>query len=343
MHSKERYLSLLGWAQKMSVELSAIGELKLPAEPLLVDASTRHFFRAETAHGSIILVDAPPSTENNIQFARLGPWYAAHGFNVPIIYAMDLEAGFFLISDLGRQTYLDVLQQHPAQAKTLYRTAMSALLKLADADPEGIPDYSEQRFRDELALFGQWCIEAWLDLTLPVSWHELSGQLLAAVMEQPKVCVHRDFHSRNLMVLDADAQLDATNPGIVDYQDTLVGPVTYDITSLLWDCYIDWPQNLCLERLEWFRQQHAQRGNEYPFECFYRWARCTASQRHLKALGIFARLYVQDGRKDYLATMPRVLAYLEQHLAVVNQEFASWLQTTLCPEIKKRLSMPAVS
>lgn len=335
MGSDLRYLGLMDWARKLGTKESALAGLVLPAQSLAPDASTRRFFRAQVAAGTVILMDAPPETENNHQFARLASWYKEQGLNVPVIYAADFEAGYFAVSDLGQQTYLDVLQQAPSSADDLYQDAMRALLRLIDAPRDSLPDYSQERFQDELDLFKHWYVEAWLEIEVPAGWSALCSLLLETINQQPKVCVHRDFHSRNLMVLD-----DLGNPGIVDYQDTLFGPLTYDIASLLWDCYVDWPEAICEERLEAFRQLLVQQNKQ--FDCspalFRRWAVLTASQRHLKALGIFARLQVQAGRSGYLPYMPRMLAYLEHHLGDVHEEFARWLATQVRPRMESRLA-----
>lgn len=321
------------WAQEISQKNEALAGLQLPAVPLQADASTRLAFRAVTHQGTVILVDAPPDTENNGQFAALAPWYAARAMHVPTIYAMDLAKGYFAVSDLGPTTYLRALETTPLLADDLYHAAIEVLLKLATvSDDPQIPPYSLQRFQHELDLFSQWFAGSWLKVQLPDCWQSLCEELLAVVAAQPKICVHRDFHSRNLMVLE-----NTNHPGIVDYQDTLIGPLTYDIGSLLWDCYIDWPESVSLAYLEHFRQQLARQGMAVEAELFQRWAILTVSQRHLKALGIFARLYVQEKRSGYLADMPRVLGYLELHLGAFNAEFCDWL-TQLRSEIERRLA-----
>ena len=337
MHTTQQRPELILWAEEISQKNEALAGLRLPAVPLQADASTRVAFRMATGQGTVILMDAPPETENNGQFAALASWYATRAMNVPVIYAMDLDKGYFAVSDLGPTTYLQALEATPLLADDLYHAAMVTLLKLAAVsnDPQ-IPPYSLQRFQNELDLFSQWFATSWLKVQLPDCWQPLCQELLAAAVAQPKICVHRDFHSRNLMVLEH-----ADNPGIVDYQDTLIGPLTYDIGSLLWDCYIDWPESVSLAYLEHFRQQLASQGMPVEPELFQRWTILTVSQRHLKALGIFARLYVQENRAGYLADIPRVLGYLERHLGVFNAEFCGWL-AQLRPEIERHLASAAL-
>lgn len=332
IHSRAVRPGLMTWASELAKGHSALIGLKLPAEAIPSDASNRLLFRAQTDKGTVILIDAPSQTENNQQFAALSGWYLNQGINVPKIHAMDLDAGYFVVSDLGRQTYLEVLEATPALADQLYREAIEVLLKLARLkNGTGIPEYSQERFRNELGIFRQWCVEAWLGLDPPDFWDDFCQQLLAVIAEQPKVCVHRDFHSRNLIARP-------NGVGLVDYQDTLMGPLSYDIGSLLWDCYIDWPQDYVLVWLDFFRKQSQRTFDlEIETEQFIRWATLTVSQRHLKAIGIFVRLYLQVQRPAYLAYIPRVLTYLKRHLGVLDRDHRDWFEACLYPAIETKL------
>ena len=347
-----RYEGLLTWVQGLAV--AELEGCRLPPEPLAGDASSRRFFRLQTAAGSLILVDAPPATEANTEYLALSSWYQKRGFRVPSIKAHHLEAGYFLVTDLGHKTYLDVLQRTPAQADALYDAAIDALVRLAEVGAAGgLPPYSLKRFTDELDLFVDWFVKAWLKQPLPAAWPQVKAVLIEAVTSQPKVCTHRDFHSRNLLVPPAPAEAAVENKntneqvsgivderalGIVDYQDSLYGPLSYDIASLIWDCYIDWPQADNLRRLQTYynRLPEALRAecSEVDFE---RLAILTASQRHLKALGIFARLHVQENRRQYLASMPRVLDYLAYHLGDVSPDFCIWLKDHISPLVVREI------
>lgn len=334
--SDQRYDDLMRWASRVSSYVAQLTGFTPPATPMhTTDASQRRFFRAQTHQGSAVLIDSPPASENNTGFAELSLWYRAQGFHVPEIYAVSLQSGFFAVSDLGEQTYLQALQQQPGRAEVLYQDAVDVLVKLAAAPTDVMAPYSRQRFYDELAIFKTHCVEAWLGLSIPPSWRLLCDALVAVTMAQPMVCVHRDFHSRNLMVTPTDS------PGLVDYQDSLCGPLTYDIASLLWDCYIDWPEPFCARHLAAFYHQmhHFTLGS---FEDFQQACRLTVSQRHLKAVGIFARLHLQQGRSGYLPVIPRVLGYLDRHLRQVHQDFANWLTETLAPEVQRRLTETAI-
>ncbi len=332
---REPRSGLLLWAKSVEFQHAALTGFQWPAEPIPSDASNRLAFRVKTHAGSVILIDSPPQTENNGQFAALAGWYLACGLKVPVIYAMNLADGYFAVSDLGEQTWLDMLKASPDRADEMYSKGLLALCRLASRPHDSrIPEYSQGRFSDELELFSRWCVEAWLHLSLPAFWPALCEELLDTIAEQPRVCVHRDFHSRNLMV-----QPDVGTPGIVDYQDTLIGPLTYDVGSLLWDCYIDWPEQQVLRRLEFFRQQLAfVCGLKIDADRFVRWAKLTVSQRHLKAMGIFARLHVQENRHNYLACMPRVLGYLENHLSTICPNYLDWSVGQLRPAVASRLS-----
>ncbi len=286
--------------------------LGLPAyeiAPASSDASFRRYFRIDFDGESRIVMDAPPDKEDSRPFVRIGKQLHAVGLNVPKILAEDLEQGFLLLSDLGTQQYLSALTSETVDR--LYGDAMGALVVLQRRGPgeEELPPYDETLLWREMELFREWYLGRHLELELgekELSVLDETFTLLAQIaLEQPRVSVHRDYHSRNLMV-------SAHNPGILDFQDAVYGPVAYDLVSLLRDCYIDWSW----ERVEqWVLDYHdiaidhgILRGPQK--EQFLRWFDLMGVQRHLKATGIFARLNHRDGKPGYLNDIPRTLNYV---------------------------------
>jgi aminoglycoside/choline kinase family phosphotransferase len=235
------------------------------------------------------------------------------GLHVPEILAEDTAQGFLLLSDLGSRLYLGELNE--ANVDRLYGDALGALATLQGCGPteSNLPRYGRRLLLAEMSLFRDWLLGTHLEMTLNDSerqrLEESFESLVANALEQPVVCVHRDFHSRNLMVSDHH------NPGILDYQDAVIGPVTYDLVSLLRDCYIDWPRSRvegwARGYYELARQTGILRPGDADETCFLRWFDLMGVQRHLKAAGIFARLNHRDGKPGYLADIPRTLGYVQ--------------------------------
>jgi len=278
--------------------------------PASCDASSRRYWRLQGCGEGLIAMDAPPLTEDNPRFVRIAETFRVAGLNVPEIVAADLGRGFLLIGDLGTRSYLDVLDE--TNAERLYGDALAALAVIqARVSTDGLPPYDEALLRRELGLFSQWLLEALLGLgadsdterRLTPVW----DLLVANALEQPRVCVHRDFHSRNLMV-------SIPQPGILDFQDAVSGPVTYDLVSLLRDCYIAWPAERVAAWTRVYLDLAIGSGILRPEHAapFPRWMDLMGIQRHLKAAGIFARLKLRDGRPGYLADIPRTLGYVLQ-------------------------------
>ncbi len=275
------------------------------------DASFRRYWRLRHGEGTVIAVDAPPDREDNVAFVRLARAFDAIGLNVPQILAEDLEHGFLLVADLGERHYLDHLQA--ANADRLYGDAIGALIALqAAGPPTGLPLYDEPFLRRELGIFDEWLLDGLLALPRAAQGRPMLEPtydlLVESALAQPRVCVHRDFHSRNLMLTET------ANPGILDFQDAVLGPVTYDLVSLLRDCYIDWPEARVRAWAEAYLSLALQRGilREGHVADFADWFDLMGVQRHLKAAGIFARLALRDGRPDYLRHLPRTLGYVSQ-------------------------------
>ncbi|MDM8557452.1 phosphotransferase [Candidatus Parabeggiatoa sp. HSG14] len=272
------------------------------------DASFRRYFRVIANDVSYIVMDAPPDKENCAPFIDVAKRLQSSGLNVPQIVASHLEQGFLLLTDLGSQLYLSALNEE-AQVESLYSDALQALMVMqVRTDSSTLPLYNHHLLHQEMNLFTDWLIGKHLDLSLEASEREGLEKcfelLSAAALSQPQVFVHRDYHSRNLMVVSQN------NPGILDFQDAVKGPVTYDLVSLLRDCYIAWPR----ERVdEWGKHYYKQAQhilNEVSEAQFLRWFDWMGIQRHLKASGIFARLYHRDGKSGYLKDIPRTLNYI---------------------------------
>ncbi|MGH8551005.1 MAG: aminoglycoside phosphotransferase family protein [Methylococcales bacterium] len=276
-------------------------------EPASSDASFRRYFRLTLSERTVIAMDAPPAVESIDRFIRVGRLFDEAGVCVPEIIDFDIEQGFMLLGDLGSVSYLARLD--PETAPGLYREAMDVLRLFKnklELETCGLPDYGRDLLRRELALFVEWFLGAKLNIGLSdrelKMLQDVKDFLIGALLEQPKIVVHRDFHSRNLMVVEGH------NPGVLDFQDAVTGPLTYDLVSLLRDCYIAWPETV-VER--WVADYHS--SLDLPgidFERFYRWFDLTGLQRQLKAVGIFSRLDIRDGKAGYLADIPRTLNYV---------------------------------
>jgi len=277
--------------------------------PASTDASFRQYWRLEHRGRSLIVMDAPPQHGSSDGFVQLAQDLRSIGLNTPQVLAEDRALGFVLMSDLGSRHYLDVLDAD--NADRLYGDAIGALIRLqAASPPQGLPEYDETFLRRELALFVEWLIDGLLGLDRSAAeralWYDACALLVASALKQPRVCVHRDFHSRNLMLTET------ANPGILDFQDAVVGPVTYDLVSLLKDCYIAWPRGRVETWALGYFHLAVQSGilgpdHEAPF---LRWLDLMGAQRHLKAAGIFARLALRDAKPGYLADLPRTLGYV---------------------------------
>lgn len=287
-----------------------------PAEvvPASADASFRRYFRVYHAGGSAIAMDAPPPQENCAPFVQVAELFARAGVHVPQVLAQDVARGFLLLTDFGSTTYLDALAAGE-DPQPLYRDAAAALVRLQSASRPGmLPEYGEALLRHEVSLFPDWYVARHLEVTLtPQQSGQLAAvldKLLACNLREPRVYVHRDYHTRNLMRT-------TPNPGILDFQDAVYGPLSYDLVSLLKDAYVEWPEERILDWAVryWGAARAAGLPIAHDFGEFYRDFEWMGVQRHLKVLGIFARLWHRDGKPRYLDDMPLVLRYLERTAA----------------------------
>ncbi|MFN2121116.1 MAG: aminoglycoside phosphotransferase family protein [Anaerolineales bacterium] len=308
-------MSLPGVTMSQRIELlqawlgSLPGLSEFSFEPASGDASFRRYFRIHTAQQSYIAMDAPPEKEDLAPFMAVATAFEGIGLNVPHIYARETRKGFLLLEDLGTALYLQMLT--PDRADRLYGDALGALLTLQACGPvTGLPQYDRDLLLGEMELFREWLLGRYLGLTLCAEEHRMLDEtfdmLAESALGQPQVCVHRDFHSRNLMVTARH------NPGILDFQDALVGPVTYDLVSLLRDCYIRWPQARIAAWAKGYFDLAVQSGvlRDEQERAFMAWFDLMGVQRHLKASGIFARLSLRDGKPGYLRDIPRTLGYI---------------------------------
>lgn len=280
-------------------------------EPASSDASFRRYFRIQRAGRSYIVMDAPPGQEDCRPFIQVTHLLFDLGLNVPELLESDPERGFLLLGDLGDRPYLPALDEQTVDR--LYGDALAALAVMQACGPNDarLPPYDRALLLREMALFPEWLLQTHLGLGLDDGQQQRLEEtftlLVENALEQPRVFVHRDYHSRNLMVMDAN------NPGILDYQDAVVGPVTYDLVSLLRDCYIRWPRTRVEDWALGYRELARQSGilrEEVDEAQFLRWFDRMGAQRHLKAAGIFARLHHRDGKPGYLADIPRTLGYI---------------------------------
>ena len=303
--------------------------------PASADASFRRYFRVTRGGATQIAMDAPPERESLDAWLRVVRILAATGVHVPPVIAVDTEQGFVLIGDLGRQHYLEALGQG-ADPEPLYADAVDALVRMQSGDPAEaaeLPPYDRDLLMRELELFPEWFLSRHLGLapdegeraTIAAAFDFLCDEALA----QPVVLVHRDYHSRNLLVRPEG------NPGIVDFQDAVRGPISYDLVSLLKDCYVVWPSRRLLAWLDRYREKAAAAGLDAGRDRaeFRRWFDRMGLQRHLKVLGIFARLWHRDGKPGYLGDLPRVLDYTLEAAATVPElaGFDAYLRRAVVP------------
>jgi len=291
---------------------TTLGSGDFSIAPASDDASFRRYFRIRRgdAQPSLVAMDAPPDREDCRSFVHVAHLFAQAGVHVPEIRAQDIERGFLLLSDLGTTTYLDALDER--SAGRLYGDALEALLRIQLASRPGVlPDYDRQVLERELRLFPDWYVARQLQKELGAAQREILEKafstLLANNLGQARVFVHRDYHSRNLMVCEPC-------PGILDFQDAVHGPITYDLVSLLRDAYVAWEEERVIDWAVryWEKARKAGLPVAGDFADFYRDFEWMGAQRQIKVLGIFARLYYRDGKDGYLKDQPLVMRYLRR-------------------------------
>ena len=307
--SDSRMISLLEW-------LASLSEFHLDVQtvrPASSDASFRRYFRVDSPTGSYVVMDAPPDKERVEPFIHIADIFGRSGVAVPRVLAKNIEKGFLLLSDLGVTTYLNELNDETANR--LYLDAIDALISIQSiSQPDILPEYDRAALLRELELFPEWYIGKHLNVQMSEKQKaelvKVFRLILANNLSQPQVFVHRDYHSRNLMRLGQNDN----NPGILDFQDALFGPITYDLVSLLKDAYIEWDEEKVLDWVirYWEKAKRIGLPVNPDIDLFYRDFEFMGIQRHLKVLGIFARLYHRDGKEAYLNDIPLVLKYADK-------------------------------
>ncbi|GGY24558.1 aminoglycoside phosphotransferase [Rhodanobacter panaciterrae] len=300
----DRAAARLAWTRHI------LGDPALTLASASADASFRSYWRTQHQGRSWVVMDSPPAQEDPHPWLAIGAQLSAAGLHVPAVYAHDLEQGFLLIEDLGTRLYLPALNEDSADA--LYGDAMDALLRMqARMDYSDLPPFDHDVLVRGLEVMPEWFLGRHLGHTPDCGeWDVLEaafGVIVRNALEQPRCFVHRDFHSRNLLIVDDNS------PGIIDFQGALAGPITYDLASLLRDAYIVWPR----ERVETWVESYRQRlisagliGSEINRKHFLRWFDLTGLHRHIRVLGQFYRLWYRDGKPGYLADVPRVYHYV---------------------------------
>ena len=305
----ERLQALQDWAARQ------LGGDSMEIAPASADASFRRYFRVTAKGRDYIVMDAPPAHEDCRPFIAVARLLGDAGVHVPQVLAQDLDRGFLLLTDLGNTTYLTALNDAALDAgvaRELYLASNDALIRIQQASRPGVlPEYDRALLTRELMLFPEWYVAKHLGVTMSDDQRTILEtvfeRLLANNLAQPQVYVHRDWHSRNLMVSDP-------NPGILDFQDAVYGPITYDLASIYRDAYIQWDEEMQLDWVirYWEKARAAGLPVRADFGDFWRDFEWMGAQRHIKVLGIFARLYHRDGKDGYLKDMPLVMHYLRR-------------------------------
>jgi aminoglycoside/choline kinase family phosphotransferase len=298
----DRFRALEAWLR------TTLGDAAPRIERASADASFRRYFRVFSAGRSLIAMDAPPERENTPAFVHVAGLMKAAGLHVPEVLAQDLARGFLLLTDLGNRPYLAALRE--GDADRLFGDATTALVRWQAASrPRELPEYDEALLRRELELFPDWYIGRHLGVTLTAPQREALEGVFRRILErnlaEARVFVHRDFMPRNLMVCDP-------NPGILDFQDAVYGPISYDVASLMRDAFVSWDEERVLDVTirYWEKARKAGLPVREDFGEFWRDVEWMGLQRHLKVLGIFARLHHRDGKAGYLEDTPRFIGYL---------------------------------
>lgn len=335
-------LDLLPWAMA-SLPPSEAAEATFDTFNVVAgDASNRRYFRLKTSGGSYIVAEAPPATEKNEAFVAIAELLATASIAVPHVLAVDYERGYLLLGDLGDRILLPELTA--ATVDGYYADAFEFLHKMAvvDVGQLDLPEYDVDLLTEELERFPIWFVQALLGLSLSASEQKLVRRfnrlLLDSALEQPRVVVHRDFHSRNMMLL-AGGEM-----ALIDFQDAVVGPLTYDLVSLLRDCYVRWPAEQVQGWALAYREQLCARGHRVGDDenQFVRWFDWMGLQRHIKVLGTFSRLHLRDGKPGYLDDLPMVIAYVEEILEKYASqqplfaEFKAWFEQRISPLVAQQ-------
>jgi len=312
MHNDNRLKLIKAWLP------SVIGTTDYTISSASSDASFRRYFRVAFDNKTWIVMDAPPSQEELSPFVDIATFLYQQNIHVPEIMAINNEDGFLLLSDFGSSAYLDELNE--TTADSMYQSAIDSLLKIQKCPISNViklPTYDRNLLLQEMSLFPTWYLNEHLDIATPEFLQTTFDLLVSNALEQPNVVVHRDYHSRNLM------HTVSNSPGIIDFQDAVIGPITYDLVSLLRDCYISWPQEKIDQWLNYYFSNAQDLGliQNVSIEQFTKWFDLMGLQRHIKVLGIFCRLNYRDDKPNYIKDLPLTLHYVQQ-ISAKYPEFA---------------------
>ena len=304
--NEKRLALLTEWAKKLyssSIEI----------EKASSDASFRSYYRIRSNNDTKIIMDAPPEKEPLSPFLDITKRLSRANINVPEIFELDEDLGFILMSDLGKTKYLDKLNDETVYC--LYTDAMDTIHKMqTEVDASNLKNFDSKELITEMDLFKDWFLKKHLNHNFDNEGlnniQECFDSLVKIILEIPTTFVHRDFHSRNLMITDSN------NPGVLDYQDALIGPITYDAVSLLKDCYVNWDKKLITEMLSTYYKKIKADYNNIEFDEFSFWFDVVGLQRHFKAIGIFSRLNYRDNKITFMQDIPRTYKYVDE---VVNK------------------------
>jgi aminoglycoside/choline kinase family phosphotransferase len=345
--SLQRAQTLQNWFHSLLAELSPEAKAADFNFSLVQgDASFRRYFRVQSSKQSYILVDAPPDKEDSRKFVTIASLFKAQGVQVPTVHKVDYEQGFICQADFGDTLLWSPLKQAQTAARTedatrLYHQAFEQLLSIQQVSTAKLPLFSAELLQQEMELFRHWFCEGILKLTLSDKDNAVLSQafdfLMQAALSQEQLCVHRDYHSRNLLCLDLEEN---ASIGVIDFQDAVCGPCSYDLVSLLKDCYIDWPlAQVKTWALEYRKLAGQQKLINVEEDKFLRDFDLMGAQRHLKAIGIFSRLCLRDQKITYLTDIPRTLNYLHQVSAEYSElnDLQVWLEVNVLPEAEKRI------
>lgn len=330
-----RLLAFTDWLMTRPLEAGTRFYADKPFRPVSDDASFRRYFRRDDAPG-LVFVDAPPTHEDNPSFIKVSAALAAAGLHCPVVLASHLEGGFLILTDLGDDIYLNSIVDADGNYRDeLYRLARETILRMQTVSCE-LPVYDSARLMDEMSLFHDWFLTRQLGLTLTpedesvlADTHKL---LIGSALAQPVRFVHRDYHARNLMVCG-----DRT-PGILDFQDAIMGPITYDLVSLYKDCYYRFERHEVKQAVAAFHTDLVAAGTASTGDPVLEWFDLMGMQRHLKCAGIFSRLNLRDGKPRYLGDIPLVIDYLTETAGNYSslRAFAEWMSIRVLPEARRQ-------
>lgn len=333
-----RESALNDWARMMLGEIGLAVDAGFRLKAASDDASFRRYFRGVAGEQTFIFVDAPPEQEDSRPFVHVAMMLRNAGLNAPMVHRSDTGKGFMMLTDFGNRLYFDALGAGEGVVDGLYRDALDSIARMqAIGSPGSLAPYNEELLREEMNLFTDWLLPRQLGLEASTSEsesiEEIFRLMVANALEQPSVFVHRDFHCRNLMIVEEG------NPGIIDFQDAVVGPVTYDLVSLLKDCYHRFPPEKVAAWVDSYRLRLVDDGllRNVSKDRFVRWFDLMGMQRHIKVAGIFSRLNLRDGKPRYLADIPLVVDYIVEVCDRYEDlnGFGDWIRVRILPEIAK--------